>query len=79
MNRPLWRSVNSGFPYFVLKDIPRFAAITLVAPGDRFNALAILVTPRLPFAIDFSVRKSSFDHGRRIIFFCFLANFGSFL
>jgi hypothetical protein len=24
-----------------LNDIPRFAVITLVAPGERFNALAI--------------------------------------
>ena len=31
----------------VLNDTPCFAAITLVAPGERFNALAILDTPLL--------------------------------
>jgi hypothetical protein len=46
--------------------------MTLVAPSERFNALAILVTPFLSFAIVFSVRTSSFDHARRTIFF-FLA------
>jgi hypothetical protein len=58
----------------VLRDTPRFAAMTLVAPGVRFNALAILVTPALDFAIVFKVRMSSFDHARRITFF-FLAKF----
>jgi hypothetical protein len=58
-------------PHFVLKDIRRFAAITLVAPGERFNALAIFLTPRLSLAIDFSVRKSSLVHGRRATFFFF--------
>ena len=60
-------------PHFVLKDIRRFAAITLVAPGERFNALAILVTPALAFAIVFNVRTSSFDHARRITFFFFIS------
>jgi hypothetical protein len=61
----------------VLKDTPRFAAITLVAPGERFKILAILVTPCLSLAIVFNVRTSSFDHARRTNFF-FLANLGSF-
>jgi|HubBroStandDraft_2_1064218.scaffolds.fasta_scaffold1328345_1 hypothetical protein len=56
----------------VLKDIPRFAAITLVAPGERFNALAIFLTPRLSRAIVFNVRMSSFDHARRTTFFFFI-------
>jgi hypothetical protein len=50
--------------------------MTLVAPSERFNALAILVTPFLSLAIVFNVRTSSFDHARRITFF-FLANFDS--
>jgi len=37
----------------VLKDTPRFAAITLVAPIVRFNALAIFVAPCLSLAIGF--------------------------
>jgi hypothetical protein len=61
----------------MLSDIPRFAAITLVAPGERSNVFAILATPRLSLAIVFSVRRSSFDHARRITFF-FLAIIGSF-
>jgi hypothetical protein len=60
----------------VLRDTPRFAAITLVAPIERFNALAILVTPCLSLAIVFNVRTSSFDHARRTTFF-FLANLAS--
>ena len=42
--------VPEAFPIYprVLKDIPRFAAITLVAPGERFNALAIFLTPVCP-------------------------------
>jgi hypothetical protein len=55
----------------MLNDTPRFAAITLVAPGERFNALAILDTPCLSFAIVFSVRTSSFDHARRTSFLFF--------
>jgi hypothetical protein len=56
----------------VSSDTPRFAAITLVAPGDRFNALAILVTPALAFAIVFNVLMSSLDHARRTTFFFFI-------
>jgi hypothetical protein len=55
----------------VLNDIPRFAAMTAVALGERFNALAILVTPAFVLAIIFSVRTSSFDHARRTTFFFF--------
>jgi hypothetical protein len=40
----------------VLSDTPSFAAITLVAPGEDFKALAILATPCLSFAIVFNVR-----------------------
>jgi hypothetical protein len=50
--------------------------MTLVAPSERFNALAILVTPFFSLAIVFNMRTSSFDHARRITFF-FLANFDS--
>jgi hypothetical protein len=53
----------------VLKDTPRFAAITLVAPGERFDTLAILVTPCLSLAIVFNMRTSSFDHARLTNFF----------
>jgi hypothetical protein len=63
--------------YRILNDTPSFAALTVVAPGVRFNALAILVTPALAFAIIFNVRMSSLVQ-RRIAFFFFLANFGSF-
>jgi hypothetical protein len=55
----------------MLRDTPRFAAITLVAPRVRFNALAILATPAFAFAIVFNVRTSSLDHARRITFFFF--------
>jgi hypothetical protein len=66
--------VPTAFPVYprVLKDIPRFAAITLVAPGERFNALAIFLTPRLSRAIVFNVRMASFDHARRTTFFFFI-------
>jgi hypothetical protein len=47
--------------------------MTVVAPGVRLNALAILVTPFFSLAIVFIVRTSSFDHTRRSTFF--LANF----
>jgi hypothetical protein len=57
----------------VLNDTPCFAAITLVAPGERFNALAILVTPCLSLAIVLNLRKSSFDHARRTTFFFFIS------
>jgi hypothetical protein len=53
----------------VLNDTPRFAAFTVVAPGERFNAFAILVVPAFDLAIIFNVRTSSFDHARRITFF----------
>jgi hypothetical protein len=67
-------AVPTAFPVYprVLKDIPRFAAITLVAPGERFNALAIFLTPRLSRAIVFNVRMASFDHARRTTFFFFI-------
>jgi hypothetical protein len=58
----------------MLREIPRFAAMTVVAPGDRFNTLAIFVTPFFSLAIDFNNFKSSFDHERLTTFF-FLANF----
>jgi hypothetical protein len=58
--------------YLVLSDSLRFTAITLVAPGVRFNALAIFRTPCLFFAIDLNVRRSSLVHGRLTTFF-FLA------
>jgi hypothetical protein len=61
----------------MLRDTPRLPAMTVVAPGVRFNALAILVTPFFSLAIVFNVRTSSFDHARRTTFF-FLANFDSF-
>jgi hypothetical protein len=57
----------------ILSDIPRLAAMTLVAPGVLFNDFAILVTPALAFAIVFNVRKSSLVHERRTNVF-FLAN-----
>jgi len=47
------------------------AAITLVAPGERFNAFAIFVTPCLSLAIDFNNLRSSLVHDRRIRFFFF--------
>jgi hypothetical protein len=56
----------------VLKDIPRFAAITVVAPTVRFNAFAIFFTPFLSRAIDFNNRRSSLVHARLTSFF-FLA------
>jgi hypothetical protein len=58
--------------YRVLSDTPCFAAITLVAPTVRFNALAIFLTPCLSRAIDFNNRKSSLVQRRRTTFF-FLA------
>jgi hypothetical protein len=61
----------------ILNDTPRFTAMTLVAPGVRFNALAIFATPFLSLAIDFIKRRSSLVHARLTIFFI-LANVGSF-
>jgi hypothetical protein len=60
----------------MLRETPRFAAIAVVAPGVRFNALAILATPFFSLAIVFNVRTSSFDHARRTTFFL-TANFDS--
>jgi hypothetical protein len=57
----------------VLSDTPSFAAITLVAPGVRFNAFDILVTPAFDFAIDFIKRTSSLLQGRGVRFLVFLA------
>jgi hypothetical protein len=67
----VWAGLKCVHYPFVLKDIPRFAAITLVAPGVRFSALAIFLTPCLSLAIDFNVRKSSLVHARRTTFFFF--------
>jgi hypothetical protein len=53
------------------RETPSFAAITVVAPGVRFNALAILATPAFAFAIVFIVRTSSFVHARRTTFLAF--------
>jgi hypothetical protein len=55
----------------MLRDTPRFAAMTVVAPCERFNAFAIFVTPFFSLAIVFNVRTSSFDHARRTTFFFF--------
>jgi hypothetical protein len=52
-------------------ETPSFAAITLVAPGVRFNFLAIFTTPDFPLAIVFIVRMSSFVHARRTTFLAF--------
>jgi hypothetical protein len=57
----------------VLSDTPNLLAMTVVAPGVRFNAFAIFLTPTFCFAIGFIVRTSSFDHERRTVFFAFLA------
>jgi hypothetical protein len=56
----------------VSNDTLSIDALAMVAAFVRFNALDILFTPALAFAIVFNVRTSSFDHGRRIIIF-FLA------
>jgi hypothetical protein len=53
----------------VEREIPCFAAITLVAPTVRFKAFEIFAPPDFAFAIVFICRKSSFVHGRRISFF----------
>jgi hypothetical protein len=52
-------------------ETPSFAAITVVAPGVRFNAFAILATPDFAFAIVFIVRTSFFVHARRTTFTAF--------
>jgi hypothetical protein len=56
------------------RDIPCFAAMTLVAPTVRLSFFAILAAPCLSLAIVFINRKSSFDHASLIIFFFFFAN-----
>ena len=50
-------------------EMPSFTALTLVAPGVRLSAFAILVTPALAFAIVLSCLTSSLLHSRRTIFF----------
>jgi hypothetical protein len=52
----------------VESETPSFAAITVMAPGVRFNAFAILATADLAFAIVFIVRTSSLVHARRTTF-----------
>jgi len=47
----------------VLKDTPCFAAITLFAPGERFNA-----TPAFALAIVFNVRTSCFNARDELLF-----------
>jgi len=74
---PVWAGLKCVHYPFVLKDIPRFAAITLVAPRVRFSALAIFLTPCLSLAIDFNVRKSSFGPCATNYFFL-LRHIGSF-
>jgi hypothetical protein len=53
------------------KDTPSLAAITVVAPGVRFNAFAIFVTPSFAFAIVFIWRFSPAVHARRTLFLAF--------
>jgi hypothetical protein len=53
----------------VLRETPSFAAITLVAPGERFNAFEIFVTPTFFFASDFNSRTSAAVHARLTSFF----------
>jgi hypothetical protein len=53
----------------VLNDTPNIDALAIVAATVRFNALDILFTPALDFAIVFNVRTSSFDHARLATFF----------
>jgi hypothetical protein len=58
----------------VSSDTPSFAAFTPVAPGVRFNALAIFLTPILCFASDFNSRTSFLVHSRlTTVCFAFLA------
>jgi hypothetical protein len=47
------------------RETPNFAAVTVVAPGVRFKALAIFATPAFALAIVFICRTSSFVHARR--------------
>jgi hypothetical protein len=53
----------------VSSDTPSFAAFTPVAPGVRFNALAIFLTPIFCFASDFNSRTSFLVHSRLTTFF----------
>jgi hypothetical protein len=53
----------------ILKETPSFAAITLVAPGERLNAFEIFFTPTLVFASDFNSRTSDAVHVRLTVFF----------
>src|SRR6202022_4689035 len=58
----------------VSSDTPSFAAFTPVAPGVRFNAFAIFLTPIFCFASDFNSRTSFLVHSRlTTFFFAFLA------
>src|SRR3954451_6563788 len=50
----------------MLNDTPRICAFTVVAPGVRFNILAILVTPVFCRASVLSWRTSSLVHSRRL-------------
>jgi hypothetical protein len=59
--------------YLILNEMPRFAAITLVAPTVRFSALAILLAPFLSFAIVFNNRTSFLVQRRKATFFFLLA------
>jgi hypothetical protein len=65
------RPVAFKFQARVDSETPSFAAMTLVAPEVRFNALAIFVTPDFALAIVFIVLTSSFVHARRTTFFAF--------
>jgi hypothetical protein len=52
----------------VSNDTPSIDALTIVAAIVRFNALEILFTPALDFAIVCNVRTSSFVQARLITF-----------
>ena len=52
----------------VSNDTFNIDALTIVAAIVRFNALEILLTPALDFAIVFKVRTSSFVQARLIAF-----------
>jgi len=69
---------HSDTAYCVLSDTPNLLAMTVVAPGVRFSALAIFLTPAFCFASVLSVFRSSFDQERRTVFFAFLATRRSF-
>jgi len=67
------RAIRYGGYARILRDTPSLAAITAVAPGERFSFLDIFVTPTLDFASDFIRRTSSLLHVRRTTFLVFLA------